>query len=818
MNPTRIAVCGYGSRSRLFQNIYIGEQLALLWRGLPVDKTPRTHDFFEVQTLAEGPGTAFQFGSDAALNTGIEHSTKSINKEGLTEEQCKIIDGLTDTASHYARIAMEDPERMMCDLLKNNISTAILFNNATKNGGGLNVDIPCGPREIAGRAMEAMTQDALRLAREYLPWLSINVRYSVVVSDIDLSDPARPVLTVENVETGEKETGLVYDLVIKCSGTTFEVPVGGKIEEHGFTGIPSSSQTTEYLQRQGMLDSEGYIIPGKSTLIGGIGLSAFDFVGLILARTKIVKFNPETKEFTIDKEEAARHRNLVTLFSRTEGFFGACRHVHDAVKYLGSELITPEMILSLTLQRDLETYPTFIELARILTAASCTKRRQPSQIEDSMTTIEHMDRMAAENEVLDKDPKALTETGLFRKWIWSFIFTHTMGPQPLEQRAALVEKYNHIVRHGWHNWRSMSYDISQKPKSEENAAAHERHLYHRRLALNYIAGAPVEIHILITRLYRLGVISWVQGAYEDLTWSEEAKQFNLHGRRADGLIAPRRLTAQSDKLGLKILEQARTSAGEPVWNKGRLLKNTNGEYIHVFELGFTGHGTRWFDTNANEGAYQLMPIITNMAMIIESMISKGIEKPLNELLELHDAVLPKDEEFNEQANQLKEPHRNLTHLILYARLIEKVYGKRFAERMRQGKTFEAREKVISLIADIPKPAVQKALMEFERDWRGYKYDPIDAQKFEEMTPDFSPEHMQAVKKLWSGMVSRKPSDSYVWTKTVARVDVNVSEVTEIELDAFETPRSNATSLVGYGLDSVVSYTQDLEQKRLPLVL
>ncbi|KAF3106234.1 hypothetical protein TWF103_006342 [Orbilia oligospora] len=789
MNSTRIAVCGFGSRSRLFQNIYIAEQLSLLWRGLPVDRTPRTHDFFEMQTPCEGPGTAFQYGCDAALNTGIEHSTKTINKEGLTEEQCKIIDSLTDTAAHYARIIMANPKKTMSDLLRNNISTAILFNNATKSGE-LNVDIPCGPRGISGHAMEAMTQDALRLAKEHLPWLSINIRYGVVVSDMDLSDPTHPVLTIENVKTGETETGLVYDLVIKCSGTTFEVPITGEIQENGFSGIPNSAQVAEYLENQKMLDNEGYIIPGKSIFIGGIGLSAFDFVGIILAKTKIVKFDPDTKEFTIDEAEAKRNRNLVTFFSRTEGIFGACRHVNDAVKYLDSELITPEMILSLTLQNDLDTYPTFFELARILAAASCSSRRMPSQIEESMSTIEHMDRMATENEVLDKNSEILTETGLFRKWMWSFIFTHTMGPQPLQQRAALVEKYNHIVRHGWHNWRSMSYDISHKPQNEANDTGYLRHCHYRRIALNYIAGAPFEIHLLITRLYKLGVISWMQGAYEDLTWSKEARMFNLKGQRADGLIASRRLTAKNDKLGSRILEQAHTPAGEPVWHKGRLLKNKVGEYLHVFELGFTGHGKQWFDTNANEGAYQLMPIITNMAIIIESLISKGVEKPLNELMELHNAVLPKDEEFDAQAKQLEEPHRNLTHLILYARLIEKVYGERFAEKMQQGNTFESRERIIALMADIPKPKVQQALAAFERDWRNYKYDPISAQKFEKMTPDFSPEHMQAIKKLWAGMASRKPSDSYVWTKTVAQIDVNVSEVAEIELDAFQTPRMN----------------------------
>ncbi|KAK6517910.1 hypothetical protein TWF506_005085 [Arthrobotrys conoides] len=62
--------------------------------------------------------------------------------------------------------------------------------------------------------------------------------------------------------------------------------------------------------------------------------------------------------------------------------------------------------------------------------------------------------------------------------------------------------------------------------------------------------------------------------------------FNLKGQQADGLIAPHRLTAQSDKLGSRILQQAQQLTGEPVWHKGCLLKNKAGDYIRIFELGY----------------------------------------------------------------------------------------------------------------------------------------------------------------------------------------------------------------------------------------
>ncbi|KAF3204127.1 hypothetical protein TWF106_001642 [Orbilia oligospora] len=758
MKPTRTAICGFGLRGRLFHNIYIASQLSLLWRGKPIDKSPRHHDYFELQPSTEGLGTSFQLGSDAALNTALDPPIASINKEGLSTEQIRVIDRLTDLAGRYAEIAMED-ETIMPRLLESNVAAAMIFHSSSSSRTGkLNTDVACGPRSLVGEVAELMTEEALKLAKEYLPWLSISVRYEVVVSNIDFSNPAFPVLTVVDVKTGEELTGLdfVYNLVIKCTGTTFEIPVSGEVKENAFTGIPNSIDLTTYLTQQGMMfdNDEKKIIPGKKLLIGGTSLSAFDFIGMIVTKTNIVEFNHKTRTFTINEEEARRNQNLITLFNRTEGIIGTSRHLPNSVTNLDCDLVNPEMILSLGLQKNADTYPSILELARILTAYK--KQKLPSQIEKNISTIDQIEYMAAENELLAKNPDAVTEIALFRKWIRCCIFTHTMGPDQVQQRAWLERKYNHLVRsHGWLNFRTMSYNICHRPEIEERE--HKLHCHARRIAFNCIAASPFEIHTLITRLYKLGVVSWIQGAYEDVIWSSKTKKFELKGYQVDGLIAPRRLTQKTDMLSEKILKQAkRLRVGEPRYEKGRFLKNSSGEYLHLIDLGYTGHGIQWYDTNAAEGAFQLMPIVVDMAVILETLMSnatsKGgeFEKPVNELLKLHKAVLPTNQEFNEQINRMEEPHRNITHMILYARLVEKVFGngKSFAQKMRQGGTIEARERVIALIADMPRASVQEALKEFERDWQNYKFKPVNAQEFERMTPDFSLEHMQAVKRIF----------------------------------------------------------------------
>ncbi|KAF3291282.1 hypothetical protein TWF970_000504 [Orbilia oligospora] len=727
MKPTRTAICGFGLRGRLFHNIYIASQLSLLWRNQPIDKSPRHHDYFDLQPPTEGLGTAFQLSSDAALNTALDPPISSINKEGLSTEQIRRIDRLTDLAGRYAELAMKDGT-IMPRLLESNVAAAMIFNSASSSSRtgelNLNTGVACGPRGLVGEAAELMTEEALKLAKEYLPWLVIRVRYEVVVSNIDFSNPGFPVLTVVDVKTGEEMTGIdfVYNLVIKCTGTTFEIPVSGEVKENAFTGVPNSIDLTTYLTQQKIFDNEKKkIIPGKKLLIGGTSLSAFDFIGMIVTKTNIVEFNHQTRTFTINEEEAQRNQNLITLFNRTEGIFGASRHLPNSVTNLDSDLVNPEMILSLGLQKNADTYPTILELARILTAYK--KQKLPSQIEKNISTIDQIEYMAAENELLARNPDAVTEIALF------------------------------LRSHGWLNFRTMSYNIYHRPGIEERE--HELHCHARRIAFNCIAATPYEIHNLITRLYKLGVVSWTQGAYEDVVWSSKTKKFELKGYQVDGLIAPRRLTQKTDMLSEKILKQAkRLKVGEPRYEKGRFLKNPSEEYLHLIDLGFTGHGIQWYDTNAAEGAFQLMPIVVDMAVILETLISdtnlKGdeLEKPVNELLKLHKAVLPTNQEFNQQINRMEEPHRNITHMILYARLVEKVFGngKSFTRKMRQGKTIEARERVIALIAGIPR--AQEALEEFERDWQNYKFDPVNAREFERMTPDFSLEHMQAMKRIF----------------------------------------------------------------------
>lgn len=105
--------------------------------------------------------------------------------------------------------------------------------------------------------------------------------------------------------------------------------------------------------------------------------------------------------------------------------------------------------------------------------------------------------------------------------------------------------------------------------------------------MHHITASPFPMHTLITRLHQLGVVAWIQGTYDQISWSED--HFLLHGEKAHALIAARILTAKTDALSASILAQCRKPApAEPIYDKGLFPLSSAGRRMHVMEFGLPG--------------------------------------------------------------------------------------------------------------------------------------------------------------------------------------------------------------------------------------
>jgi hypothetical protein len=236
-----------------------------------------------------------------------------------------------------------------------------------------------------------------------------------------------------------------YDLVVKSTGTTWEIPVKGDVEQRAFTGVPSSEALWSYLDERKSMREDGSIKPGTKVLIGGTSLSAFDPVGILLARTGMVKVDPSISVgFSIDEERAREYPGLITFFNRAEGEVVASRHATSEIMPEEAAFFTPEMVLSQQLQKGQDPFQVYLEKARLLTAVYLKK--PPKDIEPKNKTPGHFARMAKKNQKLADDPETVTEASLLGAACRSRFFFNMLRSSPGKKRAEIERDYSLMIR------------------------------------------------------------------------------------------------------------------------------------------------------------------------------------------------------------------------------------------------------------------------------------------------------------------------------------------------------------------------------------
>ncbi|KAF3931071.1 hypothetical protein ABW20_dc0105896 [Dactylellina cionopaga] len=739
---SRVLVGGLGPRGSLLLAGGIAIDVARIWQGRNIDKSPRSRHFFETQFEKEGPGMAFQHDSKAALNTGLPGPI-SIDKTGLSQEQCEKLDSLTDLGKRYAQKLMANPTYTFQSLAAENISSYLVFFDASKSGR-LDTSVTCGPRYIVGEILVEMVAEAKALAEEHLPWLDIRLNYGFQIVDVNIEKiPGKCIPTICNLRTKEKTTLAPYDIFIKATGTTWETPVHGLVAEKAFAGIPDPKALLDYFKQVEALDASRNLKPRSTFLIGGISQSAFDYVGILISRTNIVRIDPSTADgFTIDADEAMKYPGLMTFFNRSHQ---VCipRHNHKEVVPMG-DVVTPEMLLSIQLHKTIDPYQKHLAMARVLTAIRFNKL--PEEIEPKLSIPDQLAHLAKENETFAANPEEVTEISFIRSCFVSLMFDTALGPDSVKLRVRLEKRYPLLVRDRWDNTRYMGFNATHKPNM--SLAASEQYREASETIMNHIGSTPRLIHLLFTRLERYGVIKWIKGSYDDVSWSPK-QHFTLHGRNYDGLIASRILTSKTDELLGSIRAQTKDQGyGEPMFQKGRFQILKSGHRSPVIELGLVGHGelkegiysnVQWSDTNSIHGAHQLMPTIAAMVGLTEDMVTRGVPYPLDRMMEFYDRVLPSPTDFDNQVKKIGPHYARIAYFFHLAELVASVFpnGKTFADKMSRAKNKTSQEALYQEIEAMKGSSIEAACAKFRRNLTMDKFDPHTLSTFERAMPDIS---------------------------------------------------------------------------------
>lgn len=661
---------------------------------------------FEKQAEA-GTGNAFQTNCDAAINTGVPGLPVIA---GLANVDPALAD-LADHAKNIGTRIESATAEILSELEKRNPAAAVLLKRALRPDGTVDTSVACTTRGELGRLLFANTLAALDYIRDNMPELVVDVRYNHEVAGVDLTDPLKPRLLVS--KEGGAPTSHEFDFVTLAHGTPLVSPVSIEVAANAYSLTPNHDTLEEYLQSKGLLDADGYIIPGKSIAITGVSLGAYDYATLLLPFLRGFRLsdsNPAGFEF--DPTVADQYPGLLTFISRSLRGPAPPRHAHNQTWKGTTSLLSTEDMHALRLHRNSDWLSPAYELLRASVAASVGKL--PNELEIDRTVSEYMEFYATENDGYLANGNAISETGLLRAGFVAFSTGSGLEVDPEYAERSLVTKapLTRAGRLGWPMFSSSGSEISQPTKMEsaENAAFYRSwdQLHH------YISASPVILQNAVASLFHYGIATHQSATFDQIGLTLASHKITLAGREFDGLLAPKAISREADPVLASLEGKVKeVCEGVPDYRKGMHVQTIDGKPIHLFEAGMGGWGRsirdgdglkhivgeQWNDTNNYHAAgvfginHALLTIILSLAATIAPN-----DSPLETVEAFYEETFPPLQDFRSEIRSFEGVWRNIQEKLVFVKLcVELAAGNpaTFASSIEHASTADRRNAFIS---------------------------------------------------------------------------------------------------------------------------
>ncbi|KAK1221105.1 hypothetical protein PQX77_016152 [Marasmius sp. AFHP31] len=426
---------------------------------------------FEKQSLAEaGSGYSCQTGCHGALNTGLPGPV-GIPTVTLDNLPVSFDLDLANLGRCVGGELQRNVGRHKGELCEANLAARAMFADAINLAGEVETAHAFTTRGAVGTVQQPEILNVLQyIETEMSDLITIERRFRHEVIGLDLTNPQKPKLMVQSLHLEDpmspssigteinafnfpddvpisKPREFPFDFVHLSNGTPWTSPVPhlrGHPNLRIFSHIPNLQNVGAFLDQCGLLENsaafgppvgrpsdskrppECRVLKKKSRIwITGFGLSAFDFVPLILQYTSILRPNLNG-DYDIDQVEADRYKGLLTFVSRT-GVSPPPRHpIPDPPETtsLPEAILTTKEVHTMLLQRNfqwLQFWKVFLDanVARSLKVLprDLQYKQKLSAEGRTMTAEGRMENYAQQNDAYAN--KELTEAGLLRAGYWS---------------------------------------------------------------------------------------------------------------------------------------------------------------------------------------------------------------------------------------------------------------------------------------------------------------------------------------------------------------------------------------------------------------
>ncbi|KAF9072577.1 hypothetical protein BDP27DRAFT_1320195 [Rhodocollybia butyracea] len=470
-----------------------------------------------------------------------------------------------------------------------------------------------------------------------------------------------------------------FDFVHMANGTPNAptVPLGRMVT----TAIPNHDDVGRFLADNDLLDSNGQIKVTAKIGIAGLGLSAYDYVPLVLRYTSIIE--PTEKGYKINEDNARRYPGLLTFVSKS-GVPAPPRHIdpkHFTIPAGLRLILTTEEVHALLLQQKfdwLSVWKVFLDanVARFLSKMpkDLQHRKTTSTTSLDIVVKERMMDYVRQNDAYMQGKQ--TEVGLLRSgyrqiyWGQGFELDPTQSEKDLVAKAPLTRKdrAGPLMRRG---------SLAEVTSAAYLAANSNKAFFNDYATLHsHVAASPPAIQQLVARMFELDVAKFVQGSFE-----EDVPRLVGQGQK---FFTPKLLSRNHDPVLVSLKGKVDEIApGQPKYDKGRFIRTRDVKTpVHAIDMGIGGEGTtvkdftggtsiigmQWHDTSTLDAAADSAANLAPMTVLLSTMAQEGIEKPVERLLKDYHAGLPSEKEFDKEVEQFrstwKEVHEKRAFLLL----------------------------------------------------------------------------------------------------------------------------------------------------------
>ncbi|KAJ3486484.1 hypothetical protein NLG97_g6605 [Lecanicillium saksenae] len=691
MSPciTNIALSGLGPRNAQYLMFLAAvllaneDRLATL-RDNNVELVLRVTVFERQGQEDAGCGNAFQVNCDAATNTGVTALPRIAGIDTIDPTFRSIID-LAGRAGVELQAGSAD---VLDELESCNPVASLLFRKALRCDGTVDTAAACMTRGQWGLIQRSSFFEALKYIKTNLPQLDITIHYQHEVVGVDFSVPTRPCVIVRGPKAAA-DARHEFDLVAFAHGTPLVSPVSSDAAPMTYSLTPNHSSLGSFLQNHGMLDGDGYVIPGKSILITGESLSAYDYATILMPFLRgfcLDESNPVGYDFS--EASAAQYRCLITFISRSECGPAPPRIVSD-LKWRGAApILTTREMHALRLQRRYNWLDPANEFLEANVARSTNQ--VPSGVTCDQTSEEYMAKYYADSLDHLTGGGSSQETALLCAGYLAFMNGSGFETDPDTAEAALIRDapFTRHGRAGWPFFSASGVEMSSDDMIDtpENSAFFR----HWRRMHNFAAASPAVLQHSVALLFQRGIARHQVATFDMIGLSSARNQITLADRRFDVALAPKVISREADVLRSSSVGGVKQIIpGMPDYGKGMHLRSADGVPISAFDFGLGGWGLVTQNgqqelrtvgkvlngTNSHGAAadwassFALYSVLLSVALAVRPNVS-----PIHTVSQVYEQTLPDPDVFDAEVASFKPVWREVQEKLLFLRLCKDLAG------------------------------------------------------------------------------------------------------------------------------------------------